>query len=52
MGKTPRFSDDFKFEVVDTHLYKQFGNTVTINVIEAIAKQIKGVLDNDYGEQG
>ena len=46
------FSDDFKFEVADTHLYKQFGNTVTINVIEAIAKQIKGVLDNDYGEQG
>lgn len=46
------FSDDFKFEVADTHLYKQFGNTVTINVIEAIAEQIKGVLDIDKGKQG
>lgn len=27
-------------------LYKQFGNSVTVNVVEAIAKEIKGVLDN------
>lgn len=41
------FPDDFKLELADTHLYKQFGNSVTVNVIEAIAKQIKEVLEND-----
>lgn len=35
------FPDDFKLELADTHLYKQFGNSVTVNVIEAIAKEIK-----------
>ncbi|MCL2755597.1 MAG: DNA cytosine methyltransferase [Firmicutes bacterium] len=39
------FPDTFKFEVADVHLYKQFGNSVTVPVIEAIAKQIKVVLD-------
>ncbi len=39
------FPDDFKFVVSDTQLYKQFGNSVTVNVIEAIAKNIKEVLD-------
>ncbi len=41
------FPDDFKLELSDTHLYKQFGNSVTVNVIEAIAAQIKEVLDNN-----
>lgn len=41
------FPDDFKLELADTHLYKQFGNSVTVNVIEAIAKEIKKVLEND-----
>ncbi len=40
------FPDDFKLELADTHLYKQFGNSVTVNVIEAIAKNIKEKLDN------
>lgn len=40
------FPDSYKLELSDTHLYKQFGNSVTVNVIEAIAKEIKGVLDN------
>lgn len=40
------FPDDFKLELADTHLYKQFGNSVTVNVIEAIAKNIKEMLDN------
>lgn len=39
------FPDSFKLELADTHLYKQFGNSVTVNVIEAIASQIRGVLD-------
>lgn len=40
------FPDTFNLPVADVHLYKQFGNSVTVNVIEAIAKQIKEVLDN------
>ena len=39
------FPDDFKLTLADTHLYKQFGNSVTVNVIEAIANQIKEVLE-------
>lgn len=38
------FPDDYKLELADTHLYKQFGNSVTIPVIEAIATKIKDVL--------
>ena len=41
------FSDDYKLEIADTHLYKQLGNSVTINVIEAIANKIKRVLDSN-----
>lgn len=40
------FPDTFKLPLADVHLYKQFGNSVTVNVIEAIAKQIKEVIDN------
>lgn len=29
------FPDTFKFDLADTHMYKQFGNSVTVNVIEA-----------------
>ena len=39
------FPDTFKLPLADVHLYKQFGNSVTVNVIEAIAKKIKEVLD-------
>ena len=39
------FPDRFKFVVADTHLYKQFGNSVTVPVIKAIAEKIKVVLD-------
>ena len=41
------FPDDFKFVLADVHLYKQFGNSVTVPVIEAIAKEIKKVLNNN-----
>lgn len=40
------FPDNFKLILSDTHLYKQFGNSVTVNVIEAIAKRIKEVLED------
>jgi len=38
------FPDSYKLSLADTHLYKQFGNSVTVNVIEAIAEKIKAVL--------
>ena len=44
------FPDSFKLPLADVHLYKQFGNSVTVNVIVAIAEKIKEVLDNDNGK--
>ena len=38
------FPDDFKLELADASLYKQFGNSVTVNVIEAIAMNIREVF--------
>lgn len=40
------FPDSYILPLADVHLYKQFGNSVTVNVIEAIAIKIKEVLDN------
>lgn len=40
------FPDTYKLVLADVHLYKQFGNSVTVPVIEAIANKIKEVLDN------
>lgn len=39
------FPESFKLTEADTHLYKQFGNSVTVPVIAAVAKEIKKVLD-------
>lgn len=44
------FPDDYKLTLADTHLYKQFGNSVTVPVIKAIAEEIKKVLDDDTEE--
>lgn len=38
------FPDTFKLVLADTHLYKQFGNSVSVPVIAAIAKEIKKKL--------
>ncbi len=35
------FPESFTWNLADTHMYKQFGNSVTVNVIEALAKEIK-----------
>ena len=40
------FPNDFVLPLADVHLYKQFGNTVTVPVIQAIAKQIKSGIIN------
>lgn len=39
------FPENFRLTLSDTHLYKQFGNSVSINVIEAIAAEIRSVLE-------
>lgn len=39
------FPDDFKLVLADVHLYKQFGNSVTVPVIAAIAQKIREVLE-------
>ena len=41
------FPDDFKLMLADTHLYKQFGNAVTVPVIKAIADKIRKVLEDN-----
>ena len=38
------FPDSFKLILADGNLYKQFGNSVTVNVIEEIAKKIKEII--------
>lgn len=38
------FPESYILPLADVHLYKQFGNSVTVNVIETIAKKIKEVL--------
>ncbi|AQW82917.1 DNA cytosine methyltransferase [Campylobacter pinnipediorum] len=44
------FDDDFKIPVSDTQAYMQFGNSVCVLVIQAIAKQIKEQFFNFYTE--
>ena len=46
------FNEDFKLTLSDTQLYKQFGNTVSINVVEAIAREIRSVLEPMNGNRG
>jgi len=38
------FPDTFKLPLADVHLYKQFGNSVSVPVVREIAKGIRGVL--------
>jgi len=42
------FPDSFKLSLADVHLYKQFGNSVTVPVIETIAKKIMEILKNGH----
>lgn len=41
------YPDSYKLKLADVHLYKQFGNSVSVPVIKAIAEEIKVVLDNE-----
>ena len=44
------FPDTYILPVADTHLYKQLGNTVSVNVITAIAQQIRNVLNENFSQ--
>ena len=46
------FPDSFVLPLADVHLYKQFGNSVTVPVIETIAKEIRKVLEGQCDTQG
>ena len=39
------FPDTYKLYLADTHLYKQLGNSVSVNVIQAAAESIKKTLE-------
>lgn len=45
-GRLQGFPDDFKIPVSDNQAYKQFGNSVAVPVIKAIARQIQHALTN------
>ena len=42
------FPDDFKIHPINTQAYKQIGNSVTISVINAIAKEMLIALDSRF----
>jgi DNA (cytosine-5)-methyltransferase 1 len=45
-GRLQGFPGDFKIVTSDTQAYKQFGNSVAVPVIKALAKNIKSALEN------
>lgn len=45
-GRLQGFPDTFKLPLADVNHYKQFGNTVSVPVIRAIAERVKEVLEN------
>ena len=46
------FPNSFSFPVSDTQAYKQLGNSVTINVIKSVGKEILNTIErNKHGEQ-
>lgn len=44
MARLQGFPESYRLPVADTHLYKQFGNSVTVPVIRAIAEEIEKIL--------
>jgi len=42
------FPDSFKIPVSDTQSYKQFGNSVSVPVVEAIARNILKALESAF----
>jgi DNA-cytosine methyltransferase len=45
------FPDTFRLPLADTHLYKQLGNSVTVPVVQAIACEIRKVLETEQASE-
>ncbi len=46
------FGDDFKITVSDTQAYKQFGNSIVVPVVEAVAGQMMKVMEPTHRPAG
>jgi DNA (cytosine-5)-methyltransferase 1 len=44
------FPDTFRIPVSDTRAYRQFGNSVVVDVMAHVAKLMQPVLEADYFE--
>ena len=49
--KLQGFPEEFEFSVSDAQAYKQLGNAVSVNVIAALAKSMRHILDNDIEKE-
>ena len=46
------FKENYRLpKIADSHLYKQFGNSVSVSVIQHIAKSIQNALDYKYSDK-
>lgn len=45
------FPDDFEFPVTEVQAMRQLGNSVAVNAVEAVAKEIISSLNNYYGKR-
>ena len=44
------FNDSFKIVVDSTNAYRQTGNSIVVNVLQAILNKIEDVENIDYGK--
>lgn len=44
------FDDDFIIPVSDTQAYKQFGNSIVVPVVSAVARNMKKAMERAYGQ--
>ena len=44
------FADSFRIPVSDTRAYRQFGNSVVVEVMAHVAKLMQPILETDYFE--
>lgn len=50
-GRLQGFPDSFKIKVSDVQAYKQFGNSVSVPVIEAVAKNILKTINKEESNE-
>ncbi len=42
------YPDNFKIPVADSSAYRQFANSVLLNVVRAVGKSLLAALNNDF----